>query len=184
MLGTTRRVVVCSSPDGRSFVARDEQLQSQAMPQTPFVSVWGADEPPVVSAGFELPETTVDFLPKPGGFRVAQFSVLPKADAGRVEDSDVELADMIPDGPEVERAASLVRAVQFIDRPPGLHQTDTVDLVLVLAGQMFMLLDHGTEVLLSAGDWVVQNGAPHAWDNRSPDPCVAMLIMVGGRVER
>ena len=92
MLGTTRRVtVVCQAlPDGRSFVAPGRATPEPGNAPDPRLSrFWGADEPPVVSAGFELPETTVDFLPKPGGFRVAQFSVLPKADAGRVEDSDV-----------------------------------------------------------------------------------------------
>jgi hypothetical protein len=154
------------------------------MPQTPFVSVWGADQPLTVAPGFSLPETSVDFLPAPGGLRVSEFAVLPKEDAGRVEDSEVELVDMIPEGPETERAASLVRAVQFINRPPGLHQTDTVDLVMIKSGEMHMLLDGGVEILLRAGDWVVQNGAPHAWDNRSSSPCVAVLIMIGARVER
>jgi hypothetical protein len=184
MLGTTRRVIVSSTPDGRSIIARDEQLPTQSMPQTPFVSLWGTDEVPAAGPGFELPDTRVDFLPASGGFRVSKFAVLPKKDAGRVEDSEAELGELIPDGPEKERAAALVNAVQFVDRPPGLHQTDTIDLVLIVSGEMYMLLDDSVEVLLRAGDWAVQNGAPHAWDNRSANPCVATLIMIGAHVAR
>jgi hypothetical protein len=179
-----RRIIVGSTAAGRSVILADEELAAQPMPQTPFASIWSADAPPTVSADLKLPETTVDFLPAPGGIRVVQFSVLPNAEVGRVEDNEIDLIDMIPDGPETERAATLVKAVQFVDRPPGLHQTDTVDLVMIISGEMYMLLDDGVEVLLRQGDWVVQNGAPHAWDNRSSAPCVAALVVIGAHIQR
>jgi len=34
-------------------------------------------------------------------------------------------------------------------------------------------------VTLRPGDWVVQNGARHAWLNRSDEPCVIAAIFLG-----
>jgi len=55
---------------------------------------------------------------------------------------------------------------------PGMHTTDTVDFDVVLSGEVYLQLDDGAEVLLKAGDCVIQNGTRHAWQNRSPKDCV------------
>jgi hypothetical protein len=46
---------------------------------------------------------------------------------------------------------------------PGMHTTDTVDFDVIVSGEVFLELDDGSEVLLKAGDCVVQNGTRHAW---------------------
>jgi uncharacterized cupin superfamily protein len=43
---------------------------------------------------------------------------------------------------------------------PGMHTTDTVDFDVVMSGEVYLELDDGSEVLLKAGDCVVQNGTP------------------------
>ena len=48
-----------------------------------------------------------------------------------------------------------------------MHTTQTVDLDLVLEGEIWLELDDGEEVLLGPGDCVIQNGTRHAWHNRS-----------------
>ena len=50
---------------------------------------------------------------------------------------------------------------------PGMHTTDTVDFDIVISGEVYLELDDGEEVLLKAGDCVVQNGTRHAWHNRA-----------------
>ncbi|MEI7738536.1 MAG: cupin domain-containing protein [Betaproteobacteria bacterium] len=47
-----------------------------------------------------------------------------------------------------------------------MHQTETIDYVIVLNGEIYMVLDK-SEVLLKAGDVAVQRGTNHAWSNRS-----------------
>ena len=37
----------------------------------------------------------------------------------------------------------------------------------------------GAEVLLGAGDCVVQNGARHRWRNPSSEPCVMAVAQIG-----
>ena len=65
----------------------------------------------------------------------------------------------------------------------GMHKTDTVDLVEIRSGEIWLLLDGGDEVHLVAGDCVVQRATVHAWDNRSTEPCVMSVLMMNTAVE-
>lgn len=60
---------------------------------------------------------------------------------------------------------------------PGMHRTDTVDVVTVLSGEIWAVLDTG-EVLLRPGDVMVQRGTLHAWSNRSTEPCALVTTMI------
>src|ERR1700761_7770449 len=53
---------------------------------------------------------------------------------------------------------------------PYMQKTQTLDLCLILEGEITLVLDTG-EVHLKAGDTVVQRGTNHAWSNRSNRPC-------------
>jgi quercetin dioxygenase-like cupin family protein len=48
---------------------------------------------------------------------------------------------------------------------PGMHRTDTVDVVTVVSGELHAILETG-EIVLRAGDSIVQRGTMHAWSNR------------------
>jgi len=61
----------------------------------------------------------------------------------------------------------------------GMHATDTVDYAVVLTGQVCVVLDGGKEIVLSAGDTLVQNGTRHSWQNRSDGPARVAIVMVG-----
>jgi quercetin dioxygenase-like cupin family protein len=60
----------------------------------------------------------------------------------------------------------------------GMHQTDTIDFVTILSGEIHLLLDGGEETLLKAGDTVVQRGTNHAWINRGSEPCRFSAVMI------
>ena len=53
-----------------------------------------------------------------------------------------------------------------------MHRTETIDYAIVLSGEITMILDD-QDVLLKAGDVVIQCGTNHAWSNRSDAPCVS-----------
>jgi hypothetical protein len=53
---------------------------------------------------------------------------------------------------------------------PYMQKMQTLDLCLVLEGEITLVLDT-EEVHLKAGDTVVQRGTNHAWSNRSSRPC-------------
>jgi mannose-6-phosphate isomerase-like protein (cupin superfamily) len=62
---------------------------------------------------------------------------------------------------------------------PGMHTTETVDFDVVVFGEVVMELDDGAEVVLKAGDCVIQNGTRHAWHNRSSERAVIAFALVG-----
>jgi mannose-6-phosphate isomerase-like protein (cupin superfamily) len=62
-------------------------------------------------------------------------------------------------------------------RHPGFHKTSSVDYAIVLSGEIYALMDEG-EVLLRAGDVLIQRGTNHAWSNRSEEPAHLAFVLV------
>ena len=62
-------------------------------------------------------------------------------------------------------------------RHPGMHKTSTVDYAIVLSGEIYALMDEG-EVLLAAGDVLIQRGTNHAWSNRTDAPAYVAFVLI------
>ncbi len=92
--------------------------------------------------------------------------------------SDSEVA-LPTDGTEPKRFPGLLDAMELDN--PGMHTTDTIDFDIVLSGEVYLELDDGPEVRLTAGDCVIQNGTRHAWHNRSDEPVTMASALVGAR---
>ena len=60
---------------------------------------------------------------------------------------------------------------------PSMHKTDSIDYLVVIAGEMWMVMEEG-EVLLRQGDCIVQRGTNHAWVNRSGKPCLLAAVLI------
>jgi quercetin dioxygenase-like cupin family protein len=65
----------------------------------------------------------------------------------------------------------------------AIHATQTVDYVVVLSGELVLLLGH-QEIVLRAGDVVVQRATPHGWANRSNEPCSVAAVLLSTRGAR
>jgi len=63
-----------------------------------------------------------------------------------------------------------------------MHRTETIDYAIILAGEITMLLDD-SEVVLRAGDILVQCGTNHAWSNRTNAPATVAFILIDGRYD-
>jgi quercetin dioxygenase-like cupin family protein len=64
---------------------------------------------------------------------------------------------------------------------PGMHRSNTVDLIYVISGRIVLELDDGVKVNLQAGDTLVQNGTRHAWHNPYDEPCLFITTQIGAR---
>ncbi len=62
-------------------------------------------------------------------------------------------------------------------RHPGFHKTASIDYVIVLSGEIYALMDEG-EVLLKAGDVLIQRGTSHAWSNRTDAPAYLAFVLI------
>ena len=170
-----RRVVTGNDVDGRAVFVSDEVVNPitiSLMPGGEFHDVWGADDVPTVPTSGPPPRAATWFPPA-GGFRFGFFTVGPQSSRPLDVDPAAAFAEMEEKLPGL--AATLERD------HPGMHTTDTVDWDLVISGEVWLELDDGKEVLLRAGDCVIQNGTRHAWHNRSSEPCVVAVAIVGAR---
>ena len=74
---------------------------------------------------------------------------------------------------------TVFRVLHFL---PGVqkrvHRTDSIDYIVVMAGEIDMELDEGEQVHLQAGDVMVQRGTVHNWVNRGTEPCTMAVILV------
>ncbi len=59
----------------------------------------------------------------------------------------------------------------------GMQKTRTVDYLIVISGEIWLILDD-SEVCLKAGDICVQRGTIHAWSNRTEEPCLLAGILL------
>jgi len=60
-----------------------------------------------------------------------------------------------------------------------MHRTRSLDYGIVLQGEIYLILDD-SEVLLKAGDIVIQRGTDHAWENRADEVCRMAFILISG----
>jgi quercetin dioxygenase-like cupin family protein len=60
---------------------------------------------------------------------------------------------------------------------PRMHRTETLDYIVVLAGEIDMDMDDST-VKLKTGDVMIQRGTNHAWANRGSEPARLALVLL------
>ncbi|KAJ6622179.1 hypothetical protein B0H10DRAFT_2014647 [Mycena sp. CBHHK59/15] len=69
------------------------------------------------------------------------------------------------------------------DFQPGgsapMHRTLSLDYAVVLSGEIVLSLDGGQEKTIRTGEVIVQQGANHAWHNRTQTTCRILSVMVG-----
>jgi hypothetical protein len=172
-----RRIVTGHTREGKAVVVSDEPApRTHDLVHVPGMSstvLWGTgpDEP----IRFDGADPTPGFrrhLPDPGGTRFTIVVFPPDAvfhdPAFDPVAADAEQREVSPGLPEL-----------FEPGNPGMHTTDTVDCIVVLAGQVWLELDDGELTRVCQGDTVIQNGTRHAWRNLSAAPVTVAVFHVG-----
>lgn len=171
-----RRVVTGQTEAGTSVFVSDEQLEPitlSLLPGAEFHRIWGSDEVVTLPTDGAAPPAH-SYFPSTQGFRFGVFTLGPDS---------VTMTENLEMGAALAELDEKLPGMAEMMEPnnPGMHRTDTVDFVLVLSGEVSLELDDGKQVHLRAGDCVVQNGARHAWRNRSSAPCVMAVALVGAQ---
>ena len=155
-----RRVVTGIDTTGRHVITSDGAAPNTIVTDTVAVSevLWLdgpqpsiADDPDKANSGFALE-------PPPGGAS-ARIIRMPGIPAGADPDS------------------TWLRVAGDSESAPGMHATDTLDLMVVLEGSVVMGLEDGERVI-GPGEFVIQRGTLHRWrpaDERGWTYFVAML---------
>jgi oxalate decarboxylase/phosphoglucose isomerase-like protein (cupin superfamily) len=63
---------------------------------------------------------------------------------------------------------------------PGLHETDSFDILTVISGEMYLIVETG-ETLLRQGDTLVMRGGKHAWSNRTDETVTVVTVMIAAQ---
>ncbi len=168
-----RRVVTGHNSEGKSIFITDAATPHvfQRSPGSAIVmELWETHSTPAdnrgnddaIAHGFRLPP------PKNGSvFRLIEYP----PDKERLKALAAERA-----GPD-DGSGWLQAADRREARHLGFHKTSSVDYAIVLSGEIYALMDEG-EVLLKAGDVLIQRGTNHAWSNRTNEPCYVAFVLI------
>ena len=169
-----RRVVTGHTTDGRATIVSDSNVAGTTVALFPGFeqhTMWGADEAPTFPDDGSIPNFT-QYFPSTGGFRFTLVTFQPES---TIEFNNIDREAGIL---EMEQIWPGLIAAQEPENP-RMHRSDTVDFEYVISGDIWLELDSGEEVHLTAGDSVVQNGTKHAWHNRSKEPCRMVVCLIG-----
>ncbi len=150
-----RRVVTGHDANGVSVVVSDGIVPvHRFMPQdgVGFYEIWNTDAMPAPVSALEPNEPTQRSLRVP-----------PE-----------------PNGTKIRINEFFPGHINELGNQSPVHRTESIDYGIVLEGEIWLVLDD-SDVLLKAGDVVVQRGTDHAWANRSDKVCRVAFILVDGK---
>ena len=173
---TIRRVVTGHNAQGKSIFLMDgpaPSMHSRGTGATASTELWVTNSTPADNAGSDDPTLSQPRrLPPPKNgtvFRVVEYP----------PDSQRVAALRAPDASHDAKAEGYARDLAN-RRHPGFHKTQSIDYAIVLSGEIYALMDDG-EVLLKAGDVLIQRGTSHAWSNRSGKVCRMAFVLVAAK---
>jgi hypothetical protein len=168
----TRRVVTAQDAAGRSRVIGDAEVEAnplEALPGQWLSVMWAGSGVPELPVTADSVPSSFPMMPAPGGFSFMVFTIEP--------DAVVEAEK--PAGGDAIAASDFLRYED--EDNPRMHGSDNATFIAVLAGEIWIELDSGTEFHLRTGDTYVQLGVRKCYWNRGDVPCRMAVASVGGR---
>ena len=184
MVRKIRRVVTGFQENGRSTFIDDQNLSTLGedpnWPTRGVTKAWQLDQLPASNEGNVLSEdvTAPGILPVMGGMNFIIMHIPPESELEKMS-------------PEQRAQATMPVARGFegayeLDTSKGscMHGTNTVDICIVLSGEVVFIVDDG-ETTLKQFDMIIDRGANHGWVNRGTETClVACANAATNEVER
>ncbi len=172
MLQKIKRVVTGHNAKGQATILFNDHASNvtelKGWPGAGVTELWVTDEAPVDNAGdADRSLRPLRHDPTDHGtiFRVVE---VPPEKAGAKIDAASTFGQLgSTTKPKAEDSA----------KHPTMHKTDSIDYLVVIAGEMWMVMEEG-EVLLRQGDCIIQRGTNHAWVNRSDKPCLLAAVLI------
>lgn len=179
MTVSLRRVVTGHDDAGRAVVLSDGPvpriITPPGQPGLAFQEIWAtfASPAPVTAREAEPTLSHQGTAPPHRGTVIRIVDIPPETDSG--------------DEHSAQGATGILAAVGLAhhagQRHPLMHRTQTIDYGIVLSGEIVLMLDE-EDVVIRAGDVVVQRGTIHAWSNQSDKPCRIAFVLVDGIYEQ
>lgn len=147
------RRIVTGVKDGKSVIVEDGIVDNvvEHVRELYISDIWNTQETPArLGDEVRIPNTPFPQTPKNGTF-FRYVSIPPDKELG---------LEVVPGQPH-----------------PLMHQTDTLDYIVILSGELYLIMEEG-ETRLGPGDIVIQRGTNHAWSNRSNEPVIQLAVLI------
>lgn len=171
-----KRYVMANRTDGVADVVFEDDLEPH-FKTSMFRELWVNEATPADLSGREDPVASQAMIHEPpdGGavFRMLVFAPGDEAPA-RTPEQVVELHKSIHSAhiPTVE----YLRTAKHL----SMHRTDTLNYFVLTEGELWALSE-GKDVLLKAGDALVQKGCMHGWRNDSDKRAVLAAVLIDAK---
>jgi hypothetical protein len=170
-----RRVLVGLDDQGRSTIVSDGDTETRLATEGFTRNViWGGDVVPSPVMAENAVKDAATIPPPPAGYYYDISTFPPDSEWDYEGGYGKALAQAGVGDPEAPEQAHDLEGPGAI---PGMHQTDTIDIVTVISGEIWAVVETG-ETLVKAGDTVIQRGTWHAWRNRSDAPCTVAALHI------
>lgn len=166
-----RRIVTTRGVDGKSQVLIDGRARNLGTLHELWMTDQGVDplDPALIA---DAVQRAFVISPSTGGTVFRFVEIEPEAKFAHMSDEERRAA--------VKHAFAVVgssNALVNTERHAAMHQTESIDYIVLLRGRLTMLLEDG-EVELEPFDVVVQRGTNHAWVNNGTEPALLAAILI------
>ncbi len=168
-----RRVITDNNADGRSRILIDgEAAKLVALEEAGLAEIWSADlsGERLLDATDRLAEGDLRLEPDRGSVKVRWFTIAPDDPAKTTE--ELEAAAAFGFG-----AVGASHCRVDTTRHPAMHKTASLDVIILVKGEIELLLDDD-EVSLKSGDVVIQRATNHGWINRGPETALLVAVLI------
>ena len=176
MFDNARRIVTGHDDRGKSVVLIDGPPgTSLGADGAGLASLWhtrGHAEQP--TDGTDRAAEPVRLKPPAGGSRFMLFSIAP-------EDPSVPRQQLEAQAAVGFAAVGAGDCQPDTTRHPAMHETTTVDYIILLKGSVRLILDND-ERDLKPFDVVIQRGTNHAWVNTGTEPALLASVLIDAEI--
>ena len=181
-LPTMRRIVTGHNEQGKAIIVSESAppkiIELKAVPGTVFYEIWNTNASPA-------PIPVLNDNGDDPTFRPLQLHPTPQGSIIRFVDIPPDAMQNNISAEEIAAGFAQIGAANATtynsDSPHKLmHRTETIDYGILLAGELWLVLDEG-ETKLTPGDVVIQRGTNHAWSNRTNETARMVFILLDGK---
>ena len=171
-----RRIITGHNENGKSIISIDgPPARSMGEDAGGLFEIWNTD-----GSGFETKSDNdradIDIMLSPvkdgTKFRYFQINPIPEG----VPQDVIEAAT----AEAFEKMGAAHHRVD-ISRNAAMHETHTIDYIILLKGDVTLILDE-EEVALKPHDVVVQRGTNHAWVNNGTEPALLIAVLIDSNI--
>lgn len=169
-----RRIVTDNDGAGRSRILIDSAAAKLiAVEEAGLAEIWSADLEPgrLFDATDRLSADDLKLEPGKGAVKVRWFTTPPEDQSKTAEERETAAAFGFG-------AVGASHCRVDTARHPMMHKTDSLDIIVLVKGEVDLLLDDGEATALKPGDVVIQRATNHAWVNKGEETALLVAILI------